>query len=381
MYKKIFCVSTEASGDFLLSHLIKELRIHQQNIKYMGMVGPLSQAQGVELVLDPKHLCATGLVEVISVIPKAYFAIRLVKSYLKEIDLLILCDSPEINMRVIQEADRLKVPYVYIAPPQIWAWRTHRSQKLTQAKSIACLFEFEQKFYHTQGLKAHYIGHPLVEYVQNQYQHSTITQRFEQRIQSLKDQQTLEIAIFPGSRNRTVQSSLSVMLPLIHCLSIKHLYPQIIFKFAFCSWLDPKFKDEILDFAQKHQIDIMLCDSSQDALKNAHFAITHVGTACLEIALHGCPMIILSNLHPISYFVAQHLIQMPYVGLVNLLLGQEVFKEYHRPAHQQKEMLEQICLEIQTMSSKKQAFSDLETLVKNVDFSPIILEILKDLGH
>lgn len=401
--KRVFCVCTEASGDLLLSKCIQAIQAYKQNIEWLGIVGPLCAALGVKVLMDARTLNGHGFIEVLPVIPKAFIAKRLIESYLDEIDLVILCDSPEINLRIVPKLDQKKIPYVYLAPPQIWAWRSNRIKILSNAKAIGCLFPFEQAFYQKSfdqclskaSQSVFQIGHPMLDTVEAFADQSSPSKRYQNRILDLKTSDSIKIALFPGSRKSSFQQLIKCMLKIAsisQTLLENNDLPQVRdlnqrkmeWHICISPWLPTDFVDTILNQALKQQspqLNLVFHSNVKDCLDSTHFALSCIGTVNLEIALLGMPQICLSPLQIFSDIIAKTFVNVPFASLVNLCLNQKAFDEFYLPQIESAKIARLLLAQVQQMlvnesKSHQFAFDALPKSISKLDFSDLIMAIL-----
>ena len=323
---RVLCVAGEASGDLLLSKALRALKVAMnaqgRPLHIVGLGGPLSIEEGLELVVDPRTLAAQGLVEAIGALWATIRAYQTLKKILLSADVLICVDFPEVNVRLIQWAHRLQIPRLYISPPQAWAWRPWRARTLRGIEGIYCLFPFEQKWYQSRGVNAALLGHPLQD----------ITQAVrDQRTMQIKSLRALDanaivprkIALFPGSRVSAVQRSLPRLIEGILEYSSRNPTLSIELYIVRSPWISNELIQNIM-MQQRVALEsgsiYWMMHTSEDILVEAEVALCHVGTVSLEFALTGCALLTIAPLHPVSAFFARHLVQVNHVALPNLLL-------------------------------------------------------------
>jgi lipid-A-disaccharide synthase len=400
--KRVFCVCTEASGDLLLSKCIQAIQAHQQPIEWIGIVGPLCAALGLKVLMDARTLNGHGFIEVLPIIPRALMAKRLIESYLDEIDLVILCDSPELNLRIIPKLDQKNIPYVYLAPPQIWAWRSHRIKILSNAKAIGCLFPFEQAFYQKsfdqslpQASKSVFqIGHPMLDHIESLGYISSPINHYQNRISNLKTSDSIKIALFPGSRKSSFQQLIKQMLKIAsisQALLENNDLPQVRdlnqrkmeWHICISPWLPTDFVDKILKQnlkAKYPQLHLIFHKNVKDCIDSTHFALSCIGSVNLEIALVGMPQICLSPLQIISDMIAKTFANVPFASLINLCLNRKAFDEFYLPQIESQQIASLLLAQVQQMlenksKSHQQAFEALPKSISKLDFSDLIMEI------
>lgn len=338
----ILCVAAEASGDHILSTLLPHLMALAPHFRWEGIGGPQSVAAGLVSHIDPKTLAAHGFTEALRVLPATLRALKQMSALIPQARGLILVDAPELNMRLLDRARQFKIPVIYLAPPQVWAWRSWRIHRLRKVDWLGCLFEFEAEWFRAHGLEATCIGHPLVE--------------FYPPIKVKKEKRTVyRLLLVPGSRSSTVKKSLPLMLDValdFHKKMISQHTIQVMI--AVSSWV----RHDIFKIINRKQskfdkigISIQFWDQLQPLKTEAQsedlIALCHAGTATLELGLAGIPYVAIAPLSPISTLIARLLIQVPYFSLPNLILGAMIFPELG-PTNCKQKMITDVIVKLAT---------------------------------
>jgi len=267
-------------------------------------------------------MAAVGFTEVFSrtgTILSSYFRMR---SILKNEhpDLLILIDYPGFNISLAGAARKFGVPVLYYISPQLWAWRSGRVKKLEKrVDKMAVILPFEKAFYLKTGtaLPVEYVGHPLMDQVPVGLNRETIEKEF-----GIKAEDNV-IALMPGSRDEEVSKLLPDMLEAARIISARVANLKCIIPVA------PTIsQDHVKRLIQGSRLNIITTGKGvYRALKVSDLALVASGTATLETAIMGVPMIITYRISPLSYSIAKRVVRVPYVGLVNLVAGEEVAPE------------------------------------------------------
>jgi lipid-A-disaccharide synthase len=318
----VLIVAGEASGDLHGANLVKAMKDIDRDIMFRGIGGDKMVIAGVDIVAHASQMAAVGLTEVFSrsgAILGSYFRMRSILKKEKP-DLLILIDYPGFNIRLAGVARKSGVPVLYYISPQLWAWRSGRVHKL--AKSVdrmAVILPFEKDFYLKTGtdLPVEYVGHPLMDQVPLFMNRDTIEKEF-----GIKSGDSI-IALLPGSRDQEVSKLLPVMLEAARIISSRVQNLKCIIPVA------PTIsQDHVKRITQGSRLNIVLTGKGvYRALKVSDLALVASGTATLETAIMGVPMIVTYRMSPVSYSIAKRVVKVPYVGLVNLVAGEEVAPE------------------------------------------------------
>lgn len=308
----------EASGDMYAARLAKALR-ERADVRMFGMGGPQMRAAGVEIVVDYAEVTLVGLLEVVQKMPALNRAWRrlLAETRRRKPQLAILTDFPGFHLHLSRALKRQHVRNVYFVCPQFWAWRPRRVNLVRRRfERGLCIFPFEVDFYTEHGVKVDWIGHPLVGQV-----HATLS-RAEFTQQHGLDAAKPLIALLPGSR----PGELAQHMPtLIEAASQLHAAsPDRQFVLALASGLTPVQVEPYLRSGVALKI---VSNSTYDALAAADVAIVSSGTATVETALTGTPMVVIYRVAPITAAIARRLVRTPYFAMVNLIAGKKVVPE------------------------------------------------------
>ena len=265
----------------------------------VGIGGDAAAAAGLELVGHARELAAHGLGEAVGTIPAWWRAYRRAMAVLPQVDAALLVDFPEMNLRLLRHARLSGRPVYYLAPPQAWAWRPWRASALREADGVGCLLPFAADWYAARGVPAEWVGHPLAE--------RPAPPRAEHAA----------LALLPGSRDPTVHRLLPIMLAAVARLGCPaHL--------AVAPTVD---RMRLRRAVAASDLPVRLHDRSEDALAAATVALAGAGTATLEAALAGRPVVTLARMSAGTAAVARRLVHTPHFGLPNLVLDRRAFPE------------------------------------------------------
>ena len=319
--KNVFIVAGEASGDLHAANLSKELLKLDTTIKLEGMGGKNMREAGVDILFDASELAVMGIVEVLAKYREIKAVLNRIKKHITNTkpDLLILVDYQEFNQRLAAYAKNHGIKVLFYIGPQVWAWRPRRVYKMARiVNQMAVIFPFEVELYKKAGVFVEFTGHPLVdEVIPNK---STLQAR---ETLGLQDQTT--IGLFPGSRISEVERLLPVLLDTAQLLKQKKPEAQFVLPLANTVQRDDLSKFEsILNALDVHIVE----DKTYDVMQACDVIVVASGTATLEIGLMGTPMVIIYKLSPLSYFILRRLVKLTHVGLVNIVPGKEIIKEF-----------------------------------------------------
>lgn len=308
---KYYIIAGEASGDLHGSNLIKNLHLldEQADIRCWG--GSMMQAAGATLVKDYKELAFMGFVEVIINLRTILNNIKWCKQDILAYspDVIVLVDYPGFNIRIAEWAKKSGFKVVYYISPQTWAWKQNRVHTLKRSvDKMIVILPFEKAFYQKWHFEVDYVGHPLVEVIDNYKTTHPHAVNNDQKI----------IALLPGSRKQEIKIKLPVML------EVSKAFPDYQFVVAKAPGLDNDF---YAPFLSPFKNVSALSGKTYELLNKASAALVTSGTATLETALFGVPEVVCYKGNSISYAIAKKLVKIKYISLVNLIMDKPVVKE------------------------------------------------------
>jgi lipid-A-disaccharide synthase len=288
------------------------------DVQLFGMGGPRMRDAGVDTVADCSEVSLVGIVE----IAKKYPALRRVwKRLLGEAErrkprLAILTDFPGFHLRLARALKRHHVPCVYFVCPQFWAWRPWRAN-LVRRRFVRglCIFPFEEQWYRARGVKADFIGHPLVGNV------AATRTRAEFAAAYGLDASKPIVALLPGSRSGEIAHHMPGMMQACRLIQ-KDRAVQFVLALA------PGVKREQISHFLPADVPMRVVeDATYDALGAADVSLVSSGTATVEAALMDAPMIVVYRLAPLTAAIARLLVRTPMFAMVNLIAGKRVVPE------------------------------------------------------
>ncbi len=318
--KHFLIVAGEASGDVHAAHLVDELKKIDRTLTFSGVGGPRLQASGVALYKDISSLAVVGFVEVI----KHYREIRdifdLILQKIAEAkpQAVILVDYPGFNLRLAREIKKRNVKVIYYISPQVWAWKADRVTQIKKyVDKMLVLFQFEQDFYARHGIPVDFVGHPLVDAVYPQMNRNEFLKKHGLNTEKLT------IGLLPGSRQNEVTSLLPVMLAAANILHKK--FAPIQFLVMKAHTIERALLERYCHNAAC-QPKIIEAET-YDGINACHLCIVASGTATLETAILGKPMVITYKTSLFTWLMAKLLVKIPYIGLVNVVAGKKIVPE------------------------------------------------------
>jgi lipid-A-disaccharide synthase len=311
----------EASGDLHGATLCRALRALEPDVRLVGMGGGRMAAAGVEVILDPTAHAAVGTSEALGRIPSLYRAYRLMGQRLRDERprALVLIDFPEFNLRLARRARRAGVPVVYFVPPQLWAWRRGRVRQMAERVSqVLAVFPFEAALYEHHHVPVEFVGHPLLDVL------PLDLARDEARRRIQADPGHSLIGLLPGSRREEIARLLPPMLDAARRLAAADGRRRFVLGLA------PTVpREQVLAHlraAGGPPIEL-LSGHTYELMVAADVLLIASGTATLEAALLGTPMVLCYRVSRTTELIARMLTHVEWIGLPNLIAGRVVAPE------------------------------------------------------
>jgi lipid-A-disaccharide synthase len=318
--KKILLVAGEVSGDLHGSHLLKAIQSIDPEIQFSGVGGEGLEKVGMKLLHHSQSLSVVGITEVFVKLRSILKALRALKKSLEreKPDLVILIDFPDFNLRLAKLAHRRGIPILYYISPQIWAWRPKRIKLISRViRKMVVLFPFEVPLYEAAGVDVEWVGHPLLDIVKPTLPKEKAFQQFG------LDPKGRTVGLLPGSRMQEVER----LLPPL--LTSAHLLQKEIPDLQFVIPLAPGIPKAALSFQMRNiSAPVKVVEGfTYDVMNLCELLITASGTATLEGAILGKPMIVIYKVSFLSYWIGRALIRVDHIGLVNLVAEKEIAPE------------------------------------------------------
>jgi lipid-A-disaccharide synthase len=313
---KLAVVAGEASGDLHASEVVQELKKLDLNVEMFGIGGDLLAAEGMTLLHHAKEMGIVGLFNVLRHLRmfRRIFDELLARIEAERPDAVLLVDYPDFNLRVAARCKALGIPVIYYISPQVWAWRRGRVKQIAQnVARMIVIFPFEADFYREHDVPVTYVGHPLVDELAH----------LPRRAKSAPSPNApLRLALMPGSRRGEVSSLLPPMLDAIAALRRDRAVDAFVIQAPTISSAELLAHME----ATGTYVPIVAHDRGE-ALAGADLALSSSGTATLECAILGTPVVVMYRLSPATYFLARRLVKLPHFSLVNIVAEERVVPE------------------------------------------------------
>ncbi|ABC78124.1 lipid-A-disaccharide synthase [Syntrophus aciditrophicus] len=319
--KLVLIVAGEASGDLHGASLVGAMVKREPGIRFYGIGGVNLKTAGVDLWADAADMAVVGLTEVASKLRGILTVMHRLKKSMQLLkpDLVILIDYPDFNLPLARSAKKNGIPVFYYISPQVWAWRKGRLRTISGlVDRMAVILPFEEPLYRQAGVDVSFVGHPLLDVVQ-----ATSSRDETLRMFGLREDVTT-VALLPGSRKGEVTRLLPVMLKAARILT-ENICP-VQFLLPMANTLDETWMKDQIAKADPPGVRLIR-GATYDAVAAADAAVVVSGTATLETALLGTPLIVIYKVSALSYLIGRMLISVDHIGLVNIVAGKTVAPE------------------------------------------------------
>jgi len=323
---RLMLVAGEASGDAHAASLVNALLAadSQTQFQFFGATGAQMRAARVESIVDTDKLSILGLWEIGTALPKFFAAYKTLKQAVvaRNPDAVILIDWPDFNLRLAKWLRRRGTRVIYYVSPQLWAWRSYRARSIRRdVDLLLSILPFEKDWYATRGMNdVEYVGHPLAGNVVAAYDREEFCRRHN------LDPARPIISLLPGSRHKELARILPPMLDAAEAICKES--DKVQFVVVVAPNRDPKEAEQLI--ANRNFIPTsvrVIHHETREALAASDAAAIASGTATLEAALLGTPMVIVYKESPINWHLLGSLINVEHYGLVNLIGGKRIVKE------------------------------------------------------
>lgn len=308
---KYYIIAGEASGDLHGSNLVKEIFKQDPAADIRCWGGDMMEEAGAHLVKHYRSLAFMGFIEVVknlrTILKNLSFCKKDITAF--NPDAIILIDYPGFNLRIAKWAKPAGYKVIYYISPQVWAWKENRVKGIKEyVDKMLVILPFEKDFYKKWNYSVEYIGHPLVNVIDD-----FINQQEKPEVTG-----SPIVALLPGSRKQEILIKLPIML------QVASHFPGHQFIVAMAPGIEQTFYQSLL--APYNNVS-SISGKTYDLLSKAKAALVTSGTATLETALFNVPQIVCYKGSSISYEIAKRVIKVKYISLVNLIMDKEVVKE------------------------------------------------------
>tara|TARA_B100001778_G_scaffold294303_1_gene265870 strand:+ start:292 stop:1383 length:1092 start_codon:yes stop_codon:yes gene_type:complete len=347
---KIVIIAGEASGDSLGAALMRDLKVKNPSIEFMGIAGSLMQAQGMESLFPMEDLSVMGIAEILPQLPKLLKRIKQTVAAVEAFqpDYIVTIDAPDFSKRVVKRLRKneksVQAKFVHYVAPTVWAWRPKRAALFAKLyDAMFCLFPFEPPYFEREGMKAYFVGHPVVK----------------EKLHGNDKAKTL--GVFYGSRLGELERSGAVLTATAKDWLIKN--PQGMLIIPTLPHMVGGIETLLADVKGRCEF---VVGQKKQAFAQINKAIAVSGTIGLELAVAGIPHLIAYKTNTLTYWIVKSLVKVKYAHLANLILDEPVVPEYLQNDCTVENMIKG--LESLDIDKQKHAFNKLEDVL-NSDLS------------
>ena len=319
-------VAGEASGDSHAAHLVEELRTEAPDVEFsfFGLTGEKMRASGVETIVKADDLAIMGLLEIGRALPKFWRVFQELKkaAVAQKPDAVVLVDFPDFNLPLAKSLKKLGFKVIYYVSPQLWAWRSHRVRAVRRdVDLLLAILPFEKKWYARHGFsRVEYVGHPMVGEISSDLSRAAFCRQHK-----LNSANPI-ISLLPGSRRKEIARILPAMLEAADILQREN--SAIQFVIAQAATRTRGEIEEIINFSNDNLPTFVIVQNETRAALNASDAAAVAsGTATLETALVGTPLVVCYKVSTHNWYTLRYLIDVPHYGLINLIAEERLATE------------------------------------------------------
>ncbi|HEQ1857987.1 TPA: lipid-A-disaccharide synthase [Providencia alcalifaciens] len=355
-------VAGETSGDILGAGLIRALKQQVPNARFVGVAGPLMQAEGCEAWYEMEELAVMGIVEVLGRLPRLLSIRKDLTQRFTELqpDVFVGIDAPDFNITLEGRLKSKGIKTIHYVSPSVWAWRQKRVFKIGRSTNLVLAFlPFEKAFYDRFDVPCRFIGHTMADSIPLNPDKQAARER-------LNIPATAKcLALLPGSRHSEVEMLSADFLKTATLLSSHFTNLHIVVPLV-----NQKRRQQFDEIKQQiaPELNVHILDGqARDAMTAADATLLASGTAALECMLTKCPMVVGYRMKPFTFWLAKRLVKTPYVSLPNLLAGKEIVKELLQEECQPQQLADQLLPLLEggeQVDALKETFLQLHQLIR-----------------
>ncbi len=292
------------------AHVVAALRRRLPGVEITGMAGSHCAAAGMDVRFEYRDYAVIGFTGILSILPRVYRLEKQMRALINDADLFIPVDYPGLNLRLCDHARARGKRVLYYIAPQVWAWGAGRVARMRRSVDrVAVVLPFETSIYRDAGIEAEFVGHPFLT------DHDLPP--------LLPAGQRRGVALLPGSRTGEVRAMLPLFLEAARRLVAER--PGLRVVVSRSPVVDPAEYDAL---ARRAGVDVEWGEGASGVLSGAEAAMVASGTATLEAALLETPLLVAFRTGAVNYALAKRVVTIRNVGLVNVLLGEQVAPEF-----------------------------------------------------
>jgi lipid-A-disaccharide synthase len=317
---KLAIVAGEASGDLHAAEVVRELKRLDPTLQTFGIGGDLLEREGMNVL---HHAREMGIVGLFNVLRHLGMFRRIFNELLETIarerpDAVVLVDYPDFNLRLARRCRKMGIRVIYYISPQVWAWRRRRVEQVKRyVDRMLVIFPFEEDFYRQHNVPVTYVGHPLIDEIR-------VARAIlpAQAGSPAPHRGPLRIALMPGSRRHEIDALLPPMLEAVSILKREREVDAFVIQAPTIA------SAQLLAIMQRDGVYVRIVPHDRgEALSEADVALSSSGTATLESAIVGTPVVVMYRLSAATHWLARRLVKLPNFSLVNIIAGKRVVPE------------------------------------------------------
>lgn len=351
----IAVIAGEHSGDLLGSGMLRELRVRYPNAEFIGVGGPLMQAEGLQSLVPMDDLAVMGIAEVLGSLVKLLRHRRLlVNTFLaRRPEIFIGIDAPDFNLPIAKKLKAAGIKTVHYVSPSVWAWRQGRIKGIKQAVDhVLCLLPFEKAFYDQHNLPATFVGHPLADSIPLTWS------KQQARIELDLAADASWVGLLPGSRKGEIARMAPLFLEVAQRLLAEH--PQLRFVTPMISAARAE-QFRMLQQQLAPQLPLTIIDgASRTTMAAADALLLTSGTVTLEAMLIKRPMVVAYKFNWLSYQLIKRMFKAAFFSLPNLLANRRLVPEFAQDEATVEQLTNALAAQLQPEAQRTiDAFADL----------------------
>jgi len=318
MTKKVLILAGEVSGDLHGSNLVRAMKSFSPDLEFFGIGGDRMRKAGVDLLYHIDQISLMGFVEVLRHIPSLRKIKERLLSFVRinSIDAIVLIDYPGFNLSFAKSVSEFCKKVYYYISPQLWAWGKNRIEIIKKhVQKMIVVFPFEEELYRKHGIDATFVGHPLIDVIEN---YEFIPRELFFNYHNLDKNKKL-LVVFPGSRIQEIKNLLSPTLNAVEKLKNEFDLNVVI--------AGVKSIEESLYLKFTQGKVPIIYDSNYELLKYGDLGVIKSGTSTLEAAILQIPFVVIYRTSFLSYLISKSLIQIDKISLANILAEEKIVDE------------------------------------------------------
>jgi lipid-A-disaccharide synthase len=315
LFKKIFIITGESSGDKIGSLVIKKLKEINLDIQFLAIGGENIKSEKIDCIFDIKDIAYMGFIDVLINIFSIKAKIDLTVKKIVEFnpDVIFSIDSPDFSFRILNKVKNInnKIKKIHLVAPQVWAWRENRKKKLYKfIDHLLLLFPFEKRYF-DGFVRNSFVGHPFFDF-------SVF------KINKLENKDKKYFTLCPGSRNTELKTFMPIFVEVIKKINLNN---NFIFHIPTCE----NNKNFINDYLQKSKIDNFIITTNEKEknfyIKDSILTISKSGTITLDICKNQCPLIVVYKTSWLNFLLIKPFVKTKYGNILNIIAQKEIIPE------------------------------------------------------